>query len=41
MALLGTDEIAQGVVKLKRLADGEEFTVNREDVAGKVTELLG
>lgn len=40
VALLGTDEIAQGVVKLKRLGDGEEFTVSREDVAAKVAELL-
>ncbi|GAB4319815.1 MAG: histidine--tRNA ligase [Phototrophicales bacterium] len=33
VAVLGPDEIAQGVVKLKRLKDGEEISVPRADVA--------
>ena len=40
VALLGSQEIAEGVVKLKRLSDGEEFTVKRDEVAAKVIELL-
>ena len=40
VALLGSQEIAEGIVKLKRLSDGEEFTVPRGDIAEKVGELL-
>jgi histidyl-tRNA synthetase len=40
VALLGADEIAAGVVKLKRLRDGEEVTVARGAAAAAVSELL-
>ena len=39
--VLGTDEIANGVVKVKRLSDGQEVTVSREALAAKVGEMLG
>ena len=41
VATLGSQEIAAGVVKLKRLGDGAEFTVERGEAAVKVGELLG
>lgn len=41
VAVLGADEIAAGVVKLKRLSDGQELTVSRAEVADKVRDLLG
>jgi histidyl-tRNA synthetase len=41
VALLGSDEIAQGNVKLKRLRDGEEVTVARAGTAEAVRTLLG
>lgn len=40
-AFLGTDEIARGVVNLKRLADGHEVTVPRAEAAQAVRSLLG
>ncbi|MBZ0299378.1 MAG: histidine--tRNA ligase [Anaerolineae bacterium] len=40
VAVLGPEEITQGVVKLKRLSDGEESTVPRSEAAAKVRELL-
>jgi len=41
VALLGADEIAAGVVKLKRLRDGEEVTVPKADVVQVARTLLG
>ncbi len=41
VAILGSEEIKQGVVKLKRLSDGEEITVERGSVPDKVRMLLG
>jgi histidyl-tRNA synthetase len=41
VALLGSDEIAQGTVKLKRLRDGVEVTVPRAEAAAKARELVG
>ena len=41
VVLLGTDEIAQGNVKLKRLRDGEEVTVARAGAAEAARTLLG
>jgi histidyl-tRNA synthetase len=41
VALLGPDEIAQGMVKFKRLKDGEEVTVARTEAAAEVQNLLG
>lgn len=41
VALLGAQEIADGTVKLKRLADGQEVTVARAAAAAKIWELLG
>jgi histidyl-tRNA synthetase len=41
VALLGSEEIAQGNVKLKRLRDGEEVTVARAGAAEAVRTLLG
>ncbi|MDZ4767140.1 MAG: histidine--tRNA ligase [Chloroflexota bacterium] len=41
VALLGADEVARGVVKFKRLADGYEETVERADAADTVKRLLG
>jgi len=40
VAVLGTQEIADGTVKLKRLTDGEEVTVDRAAAPAKITELL-
>ncbi len=40
VALLGADEITQGVVKFKRLRDGEEMTVVRGGVVESVKQLL-
>ncbi len=40
VATLGPDEIAQGVVTIKRLKDGEQLTVPRDNVAEKVKTLL-
>jgi histidyl-tRNA synthetase len=40
VATLGPDEAAQGVVKLKRLADSTEVTVSQDEVATKIQELL-
>lgn len=40
VALLGADEIAQGVVKFKRLSDGEETTLVRGGVATEALKLL-
>ncbi|MDX2137781.1 MAG: histidine--tRNA ligase [Chloroflexota bacterium] len=41
VALLGADEIAQGVVKFKRLRDGEELAMGREEAAVAAKRLLG
>jgi histidyl-tRNA synthetase len=41
VALLGSEEIAQGNVKFKRLRDGEEVTVARAGAADTVRTLLG
>jgi histidyl-tRNA synthetase len=41
VAILGTDEIYQGVVKLKRLKDGHEVNVERESAAATIQTLLG
>jgi histidyl-tRNA synthetase len=40
VATLGPDEVAQGVVKLKRLADSSEVRVRPDEVASKIRELL-
>lgn len=40
VAILGSDEIAQGVVKLKRLRDGQEVTTTRDQAAAQVRALL-
>ena len=40
VALLGSEEIAQGVVKFKRLRDSEEVTVDRSQAAETVKTLL-
>jgi histidyl-tRNA synthetase len=40
VATLGPDEVAQGMVKLKRLADSSEVTVGQAEVASKIQELL-
>lgn len=40
IAILGADEIAQGVVTLKRLSDGETITATWEEVAQKAKDLL-
>lgn len=40
VAILGTDEIYQGVVKLKRLKDGWEVTVERKAAAATIQTLL-
>ena len=40
VAFLGSDEIAQNVVKFKRLSDGHEITVSRDDAAQTVRDLL-
>lgn len=41
VAILGADEIAAGAVKLKRLADGQEESVQRDQAAVAVRRLLG
>jgi histidyl-tRNA synthetase len=41
VAVLGPEEIAQGVVKLKRLSDGSEVNVPRAETAQQVRALLG
>ncbi|MBZ0281774.1 MAG: histidine--tRNA ligase [Anaerolineae bacterium] len=41
VAVLGPEEIVDGVVKLKRLTDGTEVVVKQADAAGKIRELLG
>src|SRR5690606_30097726 len=41
VAVLGPEEIAQGMVRLKRLSDGEEFSVPRSEAAAQVRALLG
>ena len=40
VALLGSEEIAAGQVKFKRLKDGEEVTVARGEAAAAVRNLL-
>lgn len=40
VAIIGPDEAAGGLVKLKRLADGEEVTVEQAVAAKKVADLL-
>ena len=40
VALLGADEIAAGVVKLKRLKDGQEISTPRADVVNTLKSLL-
>jgi histidyl-tRNA synthetase len=40
VATLGSEEIAQGVVKLKRLRDGEEITVSLDEAASRARALL-
>jgi histidyl-tRNA synthetase len=40
VAILGSDEIAAGVVKLKRLGDGTEVTIDRNSVAEKAIAML-
>lgn len=41
VAVLGPEEITNGVLKVKRLADGTEIVVKQADAAGKIRELLG
>ncbi len=40
VAVMGPDEVEQGVVTLRRLRDGKEISVKREEAAEKVAELL-
>ena len=40
VAILGSDEIANGQVNLKRLQDGKEITAQRDDVANQIRTLL-
>ena len=40
VALQGPDEVAQGVVKLKRLADGVEVSVPRAEVPARAREMV-
>ena len=40
VAVLGPEEVTQGIVKLKRLSDGEEVTVPRAEAAAKISDLL-
>lgn len=40
IAILGPDEIKNGTVNLKRLADGEERSVAREDAAQEIKKLI-
>ncbi len=41
VAVLGPEEVAAGVVKLKRLSDGAEVTISRGELGAKVREMLG
>lgn len=41
VAVLGPEEVAAGVVKLKRLSDGSEVTVARAELPDKIRALLG
>jgi histidyl-tRNA synthetase len=41
VAILGSEEIAQGIVKVKRLRDGQEFAVARAAAAERIQALLG
>lgn len=41
VAVMGPDEVANDIVSLKRLKDGQEVTVKRGEAADKVRELLG
>jgi len=41
VAIAGPDEIDAGVVKLRRLSDGEERTLSMSDLAGAVADMLG
>jgi histidyl-tRNA synthetase len=41
VAVLGPEEVAAGVVKLKRLSDGAEVMVSRGEIGTKVREMLG
>ena len=40
VAILGSDEIASEVVKIKRLSDGQEITAPRNSVADEIRSLL-
>jgi histidyl-tRNA synthetase len=40
VAILGPEEIAQNCVRLKRLSDGQEVTIGRNEVVEKIRELL-
>lgn len=40
VAVLGPEEISQGSLKLKRLADGQEITVPRTEAAAQISALL-
>jgi histidyl-tRNA synthetase len=40
VAILGPEEAAAGTVKLKRLSDGTEVTVSKDEAAAKARELL-
>jgi histidyl-tRNA synthetase len=40
VAIMGPDEAAQGLVKLKRLRDGTEITIPQSEAADKIRELL-
>lgn len=39
--VMGSDEIAQGMVTVRRLSDGEEAKVSRSEVATKIRKMLG
>jgi len=41
VAVMGPDEVENGVVTLRRLSDGKEITVKREEAADKIDGLLG
>ncbi len=41
VAILGPEEVASDVVKLKRLSDGTEVSVGRSEAAAKVRKMLG
>ena len=38
--MAGPDEIEKGIVTLRRLRDGKEFTVPMSEASEKVTDLL-